>query len=164
LRIWGGGLYESKAFYDLADQMGIMIWHDFMFACSVYQTNLDFLDNVAQEVRYQVSRLRNHPSIVLWAGNNENEVAVAHNWYNTNEDKELYYSDYRKLYVDVLKENIRKVDAEESRPYLVSSPTNGKKSEEDNHISENPYDWRYGDVHFYNYEINGWVPENFPNS
>jgi hypothetical protein len=71
LRIWGGGLYERKQFYDLADQMGILIWHDFMFACSVYPTNPDFLTNVQQEVIYQVNRLRNHPSILLWAGNKD---------------------------------------------------------------------------------------------
>ncbi len=68
LRVWGGGVYESLAFYTLADQYGIMIWQDFMFACSTYPTNRDYLFNVESEVTYQVNRLRNHPSIILWAG------------------------------------------------------------------------------------------------
>lgn len=119
LRIWGGGLYERKQFYDLADQFGILIWHDFMFACSVYPTNPDFLTNVQQEVVYQVNRLRNHPSILLWAGNNENEVALAHSWYNTNPDRDLYFNDYRKLYVDVLRTTIRSIEPEASSLFFI---------------------------------------------
>ena len=53
-----------------------MLWHDLMFACSVYQTNPDFLTNVQNEITYQINRLRNHPSIMVWAGNNENEVLL----------------------------------------------------------------------------------------
>jgi beta-mannosidase len=71
LRIWGGGIYENKVFYDLCDQMGIMIWQDFMFGCGIYPSYPAFLENVKQEASDQIKRLRNHPSIVIWTGNNE---------------------------------------------------------------------------------------------
>lgn len=83
LRVWGGGVYESKLFYDLADEYGIMIWQDFMFACAMYPTSDSFLRSVKEEVSQNVIRLKNHPSIVLWAGNNENEAALYGNWYGT---------------------------------------------------------------------------------
>ena len=54
LRVWGGGIYEQDAFYELADEMGIMIWQDLMFACAMYPTNLQFLQNVSEEVTQQV--------------------------------------------------------------------------------------------------------------
>ena len=54
LRVWGGGVYEQEAFYDMADQLGLLVWQDIMFACSMYPTNQDFLDSVRQEMRYQV--------------------------------------------------------------------------------------------------------------
>ena len=75
LRIWGGGFYESDYFYELCDEMGIMVWQDFMFACSMYPGNPDFLDKVREEAISNVKRLRNHASIVLWCGNNEMDFA-----------------------------------------------------------------------------------------
>jgi len=77
LRIWGGGFYEEDYFYDLCDENGILIWQDFMFACSMYPGDQDFLQNVEEEAIYNVKRLRNHPCIALWCGNNEIDVAWA---------------------------------------------------------------------------------------
>jgi len=71
LRVWGGGTYESDYFYDLCDKYGIMVWQDFMFACSMYPSEGDFLENIHQEAIDNVKRLRNHPAIALWCGNNE---------------------------------------------------------------------------------------------
>lgn len=71
IRVWGGGQYEFDIFYDLADEAGIMIWHDMMFACAMYKGTQDYLDNIAAETRDNVRRLRNHPSIAMWNGNNE---------------------------------------------------------------------------------------------
>jgi beta-mannosidase len=68
LRVWGGGVYETNDFYEIADELGIMIWHDFMFACALYPTNDEFLASVETEVLQQVRRLQHHPSIALWAG------------------------------------------------------------------------------------------------
>lgn len=75
LRVWGGGIYENDIFYDLCDEYGIMVWQDFMFACSMYPGDEDFLESIRQEAIDNVKRLRNHPSIVLWCGNNEIETA-----------------------------------------------------------------------------------------
>lgn len=71
LRVWGGGYYELNYFYELCDTLGIMIWQDFMFANSMYPGTSGFIDNVKQEATYQIQRLRNHPSVVFWCGNNE---------------------------------------------------------------------------------------------
>ncbi len=72
LRVWGGGIYEKDIFYDLCDQNGIMVWQDFMFACSdVPDDHCDFVDRVIPEIEYQVKRLNNHASIVYWCGGNE---------------------------------------------------------------------------------------------
>ena len=69
LRVWGGGIYESDTFYQLADEYGILIWQDFMFACALYPNDSRFLQSVRTEIRQQIRRLQHHPSIILWAGN-----------------------------------------------------------------------------------------------
>ena len=71
LRVWGGGIYEKDLFYDLCDDKGILVWQDFMFACAMFPGDSAFLENVRQEAADNVRRLRNHPSIALWCGNNE---------------------------------------------------------------------------------------------
>ena len=71
LRVWGGGQYESEVFYDLCDEYGIMVWQDLMFSCMEYPSDPEFLALVVPEVEYQVKRLRDHASIVLWCGDNE---------------------------------------------------------------------------------------------
>lgn len=71
LRVWGGGIYEDDYFYELCDRNGIMVWQDFMFACSLYPAEGAMLDNIRQEAIDNVIRLRNHPSIAIWCGNNE---------------------------------------------------------------------------------------------
>ena len=74
LRVWGGGIYEHDVFYELCNRLGILIWQDFMFACAMYpEDNSSFVGEVEAEARYQVRRLRNHPCMALWCGNNENQ-------------------------------------------------------------------------------------------
>ncbi|XP_046834343.1 beta-mannosidase [Vespa crabro] len=161
LRVWGGGMYESDLFYNLADEFGIMIWQDFMFACSMYPTSEEFLSSVKEEVIQNVRRLKNHASIVLWAGNNENEAALYSNWYGTGKE-DIYKNDYIKLYVNLIKKEVEKLDP--TRPFVVSSPSNGLYTKEYNYVGQNPYSNLYGDVHYYNYMRNGWDINQYPRS
>ncbi|KAL0944626.1 Beta-mannosidase B 1 [Colletotrichum truncatum] len=71
IRVWGGGVYEDDAFFDACDELGILVWHDFAFVCGNYPVYPAFLKSVEQEARQNIQRLRSHPSIVIWAGNNE---------------------------------------------------------------------------------------------
>jgi beta-mannosidase len=71
LRVWGGGIYEEEPLYDACDELGILVWQDFMFGCGNYPANTSYLKSVDREARENVKRLRHHPSIVIWAGNNE---------------------------------------------------------------------------------------------
>lgn len=128
LRVWGGGIYENEIFYDLCDKNGIMVWQDFMFACAMYPGNEAFLNNVKQEIEEQVIRLRNHPSIVLWCGNNE----IDEGWHNWGWQKQLNYSktdsakiytDYQKLFHELIPNVLQAED--KSRPYHPSSPSTG---------------------------------------
>ena len=148
LRVWGGGVYHSDTFYDEADRRGIMIWQEFMFACSLYPTDHDFLNSVSAEVLYQVNRLRNHPSIILFSGNNENKQGLQQNWYNTDSEKIYYVSEYQKLYDHTVRAIVEK---QTDLPFLLSSPSNGESS---GWVDDNPQSELAGDVHYYNYNDN----------
>lgn len=74
LRVWGGGIYEHDSFYDLCDEAGLLVWQDFMFACSLYPGDTRFLNSVREEATQQVRRLRHHACLALWCGNNEIEI------------------------------------------------------------------------------------------
>uniref|UniRef100_A0A8C0F2X8 Beta-mannosidase n=1 Tax=Bubo bubo TaxID=30461 RepID=A0A8C0F2X8_BUBBB len=155
LRVWGGGVYEQDEFYDICDEIGIMIWQDFMFACALYPTDQYYLESVRAEVSHQVRRLKSHPSIILWSGNNENEAAIASNWFSIPyADREVYIKDYVMLYVKNIREIVLTED--KSRPFIASSPTNGLESVKEGWLSQNPYDTHYGDTHFYDYSNDCW--------
>ena len=160
LRVWGGGGYESDYFYEQCDQLGLLIWQDFMFACAMYPTNPEYLDLVKNETIYQLKRLHNHPSIIVWSGNNENEVALRENWYGTQSDFFRYKMDYVTLYVKNLREIVENFD--KTRPFVVSSPSNGIESMEEGWVAKDPRNPLYGDVHHYNYTANCWNPDLFP--
>ncbi|KAL6106020.1 manba [Pungitius sinensis] len=161
LRVWGGGVYEQDLFYSLCDEMGIMVWQDFMFACAMYPTEEDFIQSVREEVVQQVQRLKSHPSIITWSGNNENEAALATNWFNIPaSQRPRYLKDYVTLYVDNIRALVQEED--QSRPFLVSSPTNGAGSEQQGWVAADPYDPHYGDTHFYSYALDCWDWRTFP--
>lgn len=145
IRIWGGGIYESDEFYDLADSMGILIWQDMMFACAMYPATEDFLASVRQEVLQNAKRIGHHASIAIFATNNENEVALAQNWYQTKYQEEKYKADYRQLYLATVIHELKVLDYPSRPRPLVSSPSNGKESERENYISDHPQDPNYGD-------------------
>jgi len=89
LRVWGGGLYQRDAMYDFADSAGLLVWSEFAFACSMYPRDDAFLQLVRQEVAYQTRRLGGHPSILVFGGNNENEMELA-GWDQTKQNRDLY--------------------------------------------------------------------------
>ncbi len=136
LRVWGGGIYEMDDFYDLCDERGLMIWHDFMFACSLYPGDEHFLDLVRQEAAYQVPRLANHASLALWCGNNEIEQ-MAPQITATPERKAAY----EQLFYDILPAAVAQYDA--VTPYWPGSPHNPEGYEK-GHNNE-----RAGDSHFW---------------
>ena len=115
IRMWGGNVYESERFYNLCDENGIMVWHDFIFGCTTYPQNNEFKNKVKIEADKVIRRLRNHASIVLWAGNNENDVSLdwggAQSHIDPNTDV---------ISRQVLPLAVREWDPE--TPYLPSSP------------------------------------------
>lgn len=116
IRVWGGGIYENDTFYDLCDELGLMVWQDFMFSCSLYPADERFLQNVSEEVRHQVKRLASHPSLALWCGNNECETAVRR-WYRK---ESMEWGRYTALFHGLLPQLCRELDPD--RPYWPSSP------------------------------------------
>ncbi len=79
VRVWGGGYYQSDEFYDLCDELGILVWQDFMFGGDMVPGDTSYQENVRQEAIEQIKRLRDHPSMALWCGNNEAEMGW-HDW------------------------------------------------------------------------------------
>ena len=127
LRVWGGGIYENDLFYDLCDKYGILIWQDFMFACSIYPMDDAQLANVRQEAIDNITRMRNHACLALWCGNNENHTAWF-NWGWMNEYKQLGVLDQlRKEYKEVFHELLPSVMKEYNPTafYWPSSPYGG---------------------------------------
>jgi beta-mannosidase len=110
LRVWGGGIYEDEAFYDLCDEYGICVWQDFMFACSTYPTyDPDFLANIEREAEENIRRLRTHPSMALWCGNNELEQGlVGPEWNETS----MSWQDYSRVFDDMLPRKVAELDGE----------------------------------------------------
>ncbi|XP_053372785.1 beta-mannosidase-like [Mercenaria mercenaria] len=150
LRVWGGGIYETDYFYDLADEYGILIWQDFMFACALYPANEEFLSSVREEVTYQIIRLKNHPSVFVYSGNNENEVAITGGWWPGVFRNQKLMSDYVKLYINTIQDIVKEDDP--TRPFLISSPSNGVRTVMDGGISNtDPGGVLYGDIHDYQY-------------
>lgn len=139
LRIWGGGYYPSDAFYDLCDRKGLLIWQDCMFACNIYDLTPGFIENIEEEIRDNVTRLRHHASLALWAGNNEMETA----WLNWNETKFHPMSlkrDYLVQFEYIIPKVLKECDKE--RFYMPSSPYSGGSFDD-------PDDENRGDCHYW---------------
>jgi len=133
LRVWGGGIYEKDIFYDLCDELGLMVWQDFMFACAAYPENKEFIENISEEVKQNVNRLKNHPSIIIWCGNNENE------WIWFQESKRSYkeMSGY-KIYHKIIPTILKKLDP--ARPYWPSTPFSNEE-DPNSEKSGNRHQW-----------------------
>jgi beta-mannosidase len=146
VRNWGGGYYESDEFFELTDELGLLVWQDFMFGGGMQPGyDSDFRGNVIAEARDNVLRLRDHPSIVLWCGNNEEETAWkdwGHRRSLTSEDP-AFAEQVWKGYVQLFDHDLRKVVAEEGGgvPYWSSSPSND--------LAEKANDSNNGDKHYW---------------
>jgi beta-mannosidase len=146
IRHWGGGYYESDDFYDICDELGIMVWQDFMFGGAMVPGDLPFQENVREEVTQQVKRLRDHPSISLWSGNNEVETGWRF-WGDrmyfkdslTAPQRERVWQDYVVLFHDVIKSVVAEYGA--PVPYWPSSPSAN--------FEDDPGGQRNGDMHYW---------------
>jgi beta-mannosidase len=138
LRVWGGGIYESDDFYDLADELGLLVWQDFHFSCSLYPADPPFLANVAIEAEEAIRRLRNHPSVALWNGNNEIESAWLQ-WGWRERLPRWLWSDYEKIFHQLLPNTVAQLDP--TRAYWPSSPSANRESM--------PGDPGNGDMHYW---------------
>jgi beta-mannosidase len=142
LRIWGGGQYEPDFFYELCDELGILLWHDFMFACMSYPSDRPFLDNVRTEITQQVRRLSHHASIALWCG--DNEVIGSLHWYpETKAAPERYVANYDRL--NSMLGNIVE-DEDPARRFWPSSPSMGYLDFSDGWHADTRGDTHYWDV------------------
>lgn len=130
LRVWGGGVYFDDAFYEACNANGILVWQDFMFACSMYPGDEKFVENVKQEVIDNVNRLQNHPSIAIWCGNNENDEGW-HNWgwhkqFNYSKaDSTQIWNDYKKVFHEMIPQTLDSLLPKEKNIYWSSSPSIG---------------------------------------
>lgn len=122
IRVWGGGYYPSDDFYELCDRLGLIVWQDLMFACNVYDVTDHFLENCRQEVIDNVKRLRHHPSLGLWCGNNEIESAWG-SWEDFPRDNQYLKADYIKLFEYVLPRAVKENDPDTF--FWPSSPSSG---------------------------------------
>lgn len=138
VRVWGGGFYPHDEFYDACDELGLMVWQDFMFACAVYNLTEEFEENIRAEFIDNIKRIRHHASLGLWCGNNEMEMFVeqGEGWINRLSQK----SDYVKMYEYILPKILKEYDPDTF--YWPASPSSGG-------AFDAPNDENRGDVHYW---------------
>ncbi|MBN1352737.1 glycoside hydrolase family 2 protein [candidate division KSB1 bacterium] len=139
LRVWGGGIYEDDAFYNLCDEYGILVWQDFMFSCAIYPIDESFAENVKLEAIDNIRRLRHHPCLALWCGNNEMEWG----WVEWGWSQE-YAAEWKAGYSRMFEKMLPEICAEEDpdRLYWQSSPSSGGQFDQ-------PNDESRGDGHYW---------------
>lgn len=137
IRVWGGGFYPDDWFFDICDELGLAVWQDFMFACSVYELTPEFEANIRQEFIDNIKRLRHHASLGLWCGNNEMEMFVDERCWVT---KPSEVRDYLFMYERIIPEVLQEYDPQTF--YWPASPSSGGSF-------DNPNDPNRGDVHYW---------------
>lgn len=135
LRVWGGGLYETDAFYDAADELGLLVWQDFPYACSYYPDGSGELAAAEREARENIRRLRNHASLALWCGNNEVHEMFAQGWGDPSRRPERLHG--RAVFEELLPRVVAELDP--GRSYVRTSPDGG----------QSPNDGGVGDQHYW---------------
>lgn len=118
LRVWGGGLYETEDFYDLCDELGILVWQDFPYGCAYYPDDVEHQALAKKEAAHHIKRLRNRACLALWCGNNENHTMFDSKWGGEEHNPPRYYGEH--LYHVALQEACDELDP--TRPYIASSP------------------------------------------
>ncbi|UOG76381.1 hypothetical protein MTX78_07215 [Hymenobacter tibetensis] len=148
LRVWGGGIYENDLFYDLCDEKGIMIWQDFMFACAMVPPLENHKQNIYEEAVENVKRLRNHPAIAMWCGNNEiaaymgsNYWGTAKNAFRNRQDSMTIVNTYKEVFHSILPAVVKGYDDEKFYWSTSPQPTNWSHTNRDSRTS--------GDVHYW---------------
>ena len=137
IRVWGGGYYPDDFFYDLCDELGLLVWQDFMFACSSYELDEEFEQNITMEVRDNIRRIRHHACLGLWCGNNEMETQVLDKCWQPSQ-KQFY--DYIKIFEFIIPKIMKEEDP--NAFYWPSSPSSGGNF-------DNPWDEHSGDTHYW---------------
>nr|MBC8146365.1 glycoside hydrolase family 2 protein [Bacteroidota bacterium] len=144
LRVWGGGIYEKEIFYNLCDKYGILVWQDFMFACAMYPGNKEFMENVEKEATQNLKRIRNHPCIALWCG--DNEILSAWNRWGWKENVlenqgqnivDTVWKAYENIFHKILPDVVKKYDPQ--KLYWSSSPSSGFGKLENGKSGDNHY-------------------------
>jgi beta-mannosidase len=133
LRVWGGGYYEAEEFYELCNRLGIMVWQDFMFACAYYPDRLWFLEEVKKEAAIIIKRLRNHPCLVLWCGNNE--IDWLHHGGHLGKGKKFYG---KAIYHRILPQLAAELDPDTD--YIPTTPL-GEKEEFKTGLTLTTHNW-----------------------
>jgi beta-mannosidase len=131
LRVWGGGLYETEEFYNICDELGIMVWQDFAYGCAYYPDTGEYAEAARSEAIAAVRRIRNHPSLALWCGNNENNTMYCSNWHDLSPTRHVGEKLYHKILPEVVAAESPDI------PYWPSSPYGGA----------NPACDEFGDCH-----------------
>lgn len=167
LRVWGGGIYERDVFYDECNRLGILVWQDFMFSCALYPDyNKNFMANVRNEITQVVKRLRNHPSLALWCGNNENDW-LYEALFSSGKISDPFYGE--KIYHEMMPELLEELDP--TRLYWPSSPYGG--NDHNSREQGDTHNWQvwhgnieprtFGEPQTVNYNVEGLSFKNFKN-
>ena len=144
LRVWAGGLYETEAFYDLCDELGILVWQDFPFGCAYYPDDEPWQAIIRNEAMVNIKRIRNRVSLALWCGNNENHEMFFNKWGDPAAQPPRYFG--VNHYEDVLPKVVAEFDP--GRSYIVSSPIGSPPADDtDNEKLRGPNSNGYGDQH-----------------
>lgn len=141
IRVWGGGVYEDNRFYDAADEMGILVWQDFIFACTTYPSDANFLRRVSEEAEYNIKRLRGHACLAMWCGSNEIYEGMRYwGWSRKYKNPAIWEEmkeGYNKLFHQLLPSMVKELDA--GRFYMHGSPYEANWGR--------PQSWKIADSH-----------------
>nr|MDO8084781.1 glycoside hydrolase family 2 protein [Candidatus Sigynarchaeum springense] len=149
LRVWGGGLYEDNLFYDMCDELGILVWQDFPFACAVYPPTKEFVDMIRKEAALNIKRMRHHASLAVWIGNNEVEQGFLGVFILSTMARFWLLNKFKRAYLELFEQVLPAIvaDLDPTRSYWPSSPSNGGGDRPRGPLASN--DPNVGDSHFW---------------